>query len=60
MYRQTAMINSASAMLNWITSLSINVPWPNSSLRISLSKTGFAPSDMKSDRFGGANRLSGN
>jgi len=54
------MINSASAMLNWITSRSINVPWPNSSLRISLSKTGFAPSDMKSDRFGGANRLSGN
>ncbi len=47
-------------MLNWITSRSISVPWPNSSLRISLSKIGLTPSAIRSLRFAGAKSLSGN
>ena len=35
--RQTAITNSASTMLIWITSRSISVPWAKISLRISLS-----------------------
>ena len=60
MYRQTAISGRASNMLNWITSRSMSVPWPNSSLRISLSKIGLTPSAIRSLRLAGAKSLSGN
>ena len=46
-------------MLNWITSRSISVPWPNISLRISLSKMGLMPSAMRSVALGRGEQLVG-
>ena len=60
MYRQAAISGMASSMLTWITTRSISVPWAEISLRISLSKTGLAPSASRSLRLAGANSLSGN
>ncbi len=60
MYRNAAISGIASNMLTWITIRSISVPWAKISLRISLSKTGLAPSASRSLRFFGANSQSGN